>query len=127
MPLSPSVIQFYRDNGYRLSDFFDPKRHRWNRLSKAQVKAGAQLYYDKLKSGEIGTPKRISYGWGVIEQAREAKFEEFVKDEEILRHDKAIIGDLEVKKARWAAAFWALALVSAMGLGYFAKVTGIIG
>jgi len=127
MSLKPEIIQFYKDNGYRLSDFFDPKRHRGVKLTKAQVKAGAELYYKKLKSGELGTPKRISYGWGIIEQAKAARFDEFVKDEELLRQSKDIIGGLEVKKARWVAAFWTLALSVGIGVVWMAKTVGIIG
>lgn len=92
--LEAEVVQFYLDNGYRFSDFFDARRHGGVKLSEAQVKAGGKEYYDKVKAGEIN-PRQIEIGWGVIEHAKRARFDDFSKDNDILQRYGLIIEDLE--------------------------------
>ena len=122
MPIDKKIRQFYEDRGYKYSDFFDSKRHGGVRLNKAQVKAGMKLYYDKVMSGEIENPKPMSAGWGVIEQAKTARYDAELQDEFLLSHSKKIIGDLEVEKRFWKACFWICFIAGSLGLGVFANV-----
>ena len=92
--MDPEVIKFYKDNGYRFSDFFDGKRHHGMKFNRAQIKAGGVEYYDKIQSGEI-KPRQIEIGWGIIEHAKNARFEDFLNDDNILREHKPIIEGLE--------------------------------
>lgn len=93
--LAPDVLEFYERHGYRFSDLLDAKRHGGVKLSHAQVKAGAKEYYDKIQCGEI-MPRQIEMGWGVIEHAKNARYDDFKKDNNIVREYKPIIEDLEV-------------------------------
>ena len=114
--LESKVVQFYKDNGYRFSDFFDAKRHGGCRLNEAQIKAGGVKYYDKVMSGEIA-PRQIEVGWGIIECAKSARFDDFLKDNEVLRKYKPIIQGLKdntikiekSKRILWIV-FWPLLL-----------------
>jgi len=92
--MDPKIIKFYKTKGYRFSDFFDVRRHGGSRLTEPQVKAGGVEYYEKIQSGEIA-PRQIEIGWGVIEHAKNARFDEFLKDDIILRKHKPIIEGLE--------------------------------
>ena len=97
--LPDEVIQFYKDYGYRFSDFFDSKRHAGCRLSAAHVKAGGLEYYEKIQAGEI-TPRQIEMGWGVIEHAKNARYKDFLKDNEIIRKHKPIIEGLQANTVK---------------------------
>jgi len=86
------------------------------KLNQAQIKAGGVEYYGKIMSGEI-TPRQIEIGWGVIEHAKNARFDDFLKDNEVLRKYKPIIQGLEdntakiekSKRVLWIV-FWPLLL-----------------
>ena len=123
--MNPEIIKFYKDNGYNVSDFFDKKRHHGVILSDAQVKGGAKAYYEAIKDGRI-SPKRISIGWGVIAWAKKARFDEFIKDNEIIERYKPIIAGLHdriglMKESlySWKLCFWVILGVSVfLGLAY---------
>jgi len=123
--MNPEIIEFYKDNGYNVSDFFDKKRHHGVILSDAQVKGGIKAYYEDIQSGVI-SPKRISMGWDVIRYARRARFDDFIYDNEILETYKPIIeglkGDitgLSDKLYTWRLCFWVILGVSVfLGLAY---------
>ena len=128
--MKPEIIEWYKGNGYNYSDFYDSKRHGGVRLSRAQVTAGIIEYYERVQSGEI-TPKRISIGWGVPQQAKVARFDDYVKDNEIIEKYKPIIeglkGDIEGFKRsllRYKVLFWV-----AFGAGFclFFKMIDILG
>ena len=109
--MKPEIIEWYKGNGYKVSDFYDAKRHGGVRLHRAQVTAGIIEYYERVQSGEI-TPKRISIGWGVPAQAKVARYKEYVKDNEIIEKYKPMImafrGDIEglkVSLLRYKVAF----------------------
>jgi len=97
--LPNEVLRFYKDHGYRFSDLYDPKRHGGCRLSKAQVTAGGVEYYEKIQAGEIA-PRQIEMGWGVIECAKNARYEDFLKDNEIIRKHKPIIEGLQANTVK---------------------------
>ena len=123
--MNPEIIKFYKDNGYKFSDFFDKKRHHGVNLSDGQIKAGAKDYYDAIQSGEIA-PKRIGMGWGVIEWAKTARWGEFVDDNKILEtykpvieYQSGVIGLLKEKIYTWKLCFWCILGVSVfLGLAY---------
>ena len=127
MPLRPEVIKFYKDNGYKVSDFFDSKRHGGIKLSKAQIKAGVTEYYEKIRKGEISPyPRKRLIGWGPIEHAKIARFEEFKEDERLLREYKPIVNNLEKTIKIWRMVFWFLLLGSCMGVGFLADLRGFL-
>ena len=119
--MTPEIIEWYKENGYRFSDFFDPKRHGGVVLSNAQVKAGGVEYYGKIMSGEI-VPRQIEIGWGVIEHAKNARFDDFLKDNDILRRYKPIIKGLEdntVKVEKRNRVLWYVFWPLLIGFLYF--------
>ncbi|MCG7854130.1 MAG: hypothetical protein MIO92_16565 [Methanosarcinaceae archaeon] len=123
--MDPEIIKFYKDNGYNVSDFFDKKRHCGILLSDAQVKGGIKAYYEDIQSGKIA-PKRISIGWGVIARAKNARFDEFIEDNDILLKYKPMISDLhdriglmKEKLYTWKLCFWCILGISVfLGLAY---------
>ena len=124
--MNPEIIEWYKDNGYKFSDFYDPKRHHGIKLSEAQIKGGGRDYYNAIKSGEIKPPRRIRIGWDVIRYAKRARFDEFLEDNEIIERYKPIIAGLrdriEIIKERvytWRLCFWVILGVSIfLGLAY---------
>ena len=116
--MDPKIIKFYKTKGYRFSDFFDVRRHGGSRLTEPQVKAGGVEYYEKIQSGEI-TPRKIDIGWGVIEHAKNARFDDFVNDNNILIKYKPIIKALKKSLFTWKLCFWVMIGVSVfLGLAY---------
>ena len=123
--MDPKILKFYKDKGYKFSDFFDKKRHHGVNLSDGQIKGGARDYYDAIQSGEI-SPKRGRIGWGVIEWAKTARWGEFVDDNKILETYKPVIaglndrvGLLKERVYSWKLCFWCIFGVSVfLGLAY---------
>ena len=124
--MNPEIIKFYKDNGYRFSDFYDPRRHHGIKLSEAQIKGGARDYYNAIQSGDIEPPRRIRIGWDVMKYARRARFDEFVVDNEIIETYKPMLAGLadriDLIKERiytWKLCFWVILGVSVfLGLDY---------
>ena len=123
--MNPEIIEWYKANGYSVSDFYDAKRHGGIKLSRAQVTAGIVSYYEKVRDGMI-KPKRISIGWGIPQEARVARFGDYVSDNEIIETHKPVIAGLrariEIIKERvytWKLCFWVILGVSVfLGLAY---------
>ena len=92
--LDKDVVQFFEDNGCLLTYLLDPRKQP-TKLNDAQVKAGAESYYEKLQSGEIKA-RANQYAAGVWEEAKHVKYDQFLKDNEILEHHKKIIEALEI-------------------------------
>jgi len=125
--LDPEVVQFYKDNGYRVSDFYDAKRHHGLRLSRAQVSAGIVAYYEDIKDGVIN-PRQIEIGWGPIEYAKNARYDEYARDNEILRKYKPIIEDLNGKLYTWKLCFWCVLILAIfLGVAYLDSVNNLWG
>ena len=128
--MNPDIIEWYKANGYQFSDFFDSKRHGGKVLSRAQIKAGGEAYYNRVMSGEI-TPKRISIGWGIIKEAQTARYDDFLKDNGIIESSRRIIeglnGDVNRFKGslfRYKVLFWA---VFGVAFCLFFKMIDIVG
>ena len=125
--LDPEVVQFYKDNGYRVSDFYDVKRHHGLHLNRAQISAGIASYYQDIKDGVV-KPRQIEIGWGPIEYAKGARFEEFVYDNKIIRKYKPIIDNLNDELHKWKVCFWCLLVVVVfLGVAYLDSVNNLWG
>ena len=92
--MDSKVVKFYEDSGCLMTYLLDP-RNQPTKLLDAQVKAGAESYYNKLRFGEIKA-RPNQYPGGVWEEAKKVKYDEFVKDNEILEYNKKIIKALDI-------------------------------
>lgn len=118
--MDKEAVKFFESKGYRMTDLLDPRRQP-TMFKEAQVKAGAEVYYKKIKSGEIKA-KVSTYAAGIWEEAKRVKYDQFLKDNEILEHHKKIIEALNITIRKWKRSTVVLGL-----LLIFVALYGIIG
>lgn len=127
--MDKQVVKFFEDNGCLMTYLLDPGKQPTKFLD-AQVKAGAESYYDKLQSGEIKA-RANQYAAGVWYEAQRVKYSEFLKDNEILEHHKKIIKalDITIKRMKWKRyCFWLPSglLLGGYGMYLFCKYGDLI-
>ena len=86
--MDKEVVKFFENAGCLMTYLLDPRKQP-TILLDAQVKAGAESYYQKIKSGEIKA-RPPQYAAGVWEEAKIANYTHFLRDNEILEHHKKI-------------------------------------
>ena len=104
--MDKKAVKFFEDSGCLMTYLLDPRKQP-TKLLDAQVKAGAESYYNQLQSGKV-IARPNQYPGGVWYEAQRVKYAEFLKDNEILEHHKKIIAALEIiiKRLKWQRWLW---------------------
>ena len=112
--MNKKVVKFFEDNGCLMTYLLDPRKQPVG-LSAAQVKAGAESYYKKLQSGEIKA-RAPQYAAGVWEEAKHVKYDQFLRDNEILEHHKKIFTamDIVIRRFRRWTIIWFISFCFAL-------------
>ena len=92
--MDKKAVKFFEDSGCLMTYLLDPRKQP-TKLLDAQVKAGAESYYKQLQSG-IVKARPNQYPGGVWYEAQRVKYDQFLKDNEILEHHKKIIDALDI-------------------------------
>ena len=96
--MDKKAVKFFEDSGCLMTYLLDPRKQP-TKLLDAQVKAGAESYYNQIQSGKV-IARPNQYPGGVWYEAQRVKYAEFLKDNEILEHHKKIIDALEITTKR---------------------------
>lgn len=97
--MNKKAVKFFEDNGCLMTYLLDLRKQP-TMLLDSQVKAGAESYYLKLKSGEIKA-RPPQYAAGVWEEAKKVKYSAFLKDNVIIEDHKKIVEKLKDRKFVW--------------------------
>ena len=115
--MDKKAVKFFEDSGCLMTYLLDPRKQP-TKLLDAQVKAGAESYYNQIQSGKV-IARPNQYPGGVWYEAQRVKYNQFLKDNEILEHHKKIIAALEItiKKFKFWTTLWFILFCVTLGLG----------